>query len=117
MEGGSLLAQVQAADAESAQALADYAQVVLDALLEVEQALSREASLKLRQQQIKEQLKQTQWTEDALEADYTAGLIDFDVYQQGKLSTLDTQEKLKLNHHQVWDNRIQLYLALGQPAR
>jgi multidrug efflux system outer membrane protein len=111
--GGQRRAGVDAARARTEQAAATYAGAVLQALREVEDALALEAN-------IREQLVYT----DARVADARAGdRLAQERYQRGVehlLTVLETQRRLRLAEEtwistqaQLWNARIDLFLALG----
>jgi NodT family efflux transporter outer membrane factor (OMF) lipoprotein len=117
LQGGRIMSQIKAADASSAQALADYARTVLDALLEVEQALSLESSLLKQWKQSKLVLEARVSSEEVTALDYQRGFVEFDAYQRVRLATLQSEQALYQIQLQLWSNRVQIFLAMGGDSK
>jgi len=111
--GGQLRAQVKASKAQVEQAVAGYAGAVLRALREVEDALISEQIQKQRLQVLQLRLREARAAEE----------LALERYQQGLdrlLTVLETQRRrrlaendLILNKAELWNNRVNLFLALG----
>jgi NodT family efflux transporter outer membrane factor (OMF) lipoprotein len=112
-QGGRLRAQVAAAQARLQAQGARYAQTVLNAVREVEDALLRNRLLDQRLQQVTEQREQARFAESLARERYTRGIDSL-------LIVLETErrrqsaEDLQLQVQQLrWNARIDLHLAIG----
>ncbi len=111
--GGALRAQVRANDALARASLQDFADLVLRALLEVEQALSNEKHLR------RELKAGTAWVAAAKASEATTR----DRYRSGRATILETlnskkalfqaQSALVAVHRNLLQNRVDLCLAMG----
>lgn len=112
-QGGRLRAQVRVADAEQAEALADYARTVLQAVREVEDGLENE---RLLRQQLREQRATIDAAESTLELTsqrYERGLQEWDRVIDAR-RRLDLLQGRAIDLRQsLLDNRIALHLALA----
>jgi multidrug efflux system outer membrane protein len=112
-KGGALKAQVEAAEARTEKAAANYAGVVLTALREVEDALVKHQMLSERIEQLQKRLG------EAVQAEKLAS----DRYFQGVdrvLTVLETERRRRIAENELilaegnlWNARIDLFLALG----
>jgi len=112
-QGGRLRAQVDVTLADQTEAVADYAQVALQAFQEVETALTAERLLV--EQEIALQTAATESIEAeklALEQ-YRAGLVDIVTLLESQRRSFEAQSALIETSNQRLQNRIDLYLALG----
>jgi len=112
-KGGQLKAQADAAKARATQAAQNYAGVVLVALREAEDALVRQQTLKDRLGHLAERLKQASQTETLARQRYMRGVEQL-------LVVLDTERRRRLAENELiltagnlWNARIELFLALG----
>lgn len=115
-QGGRLQADVTIAEAQKREASAAYAQRVLDALLEVNQTLSNDRSLRQQMGHIEMALKERETLVQENLADYRTGLSTFVDLQEARLSLISAREEHLRNRLAFWSNRVSLYLALGGPA-
>ena len=112
-QGGRLSAGVDAAEAKVDATLAEYAQAVLRALLEVETALAVEASMAERDRQLARATERADQARGLAEERYRAGRTDI-------LSVL-TAQRQAYESESAWVNarrlhleqRVDLMLALG----
>lgn len=112
-DGGQRRAEVDAARARAEQASAAYAGVILSALREVEDALVRDTATQ----------KRLQFLDQRLEEARAADRIARERYQRGVeplLQVLDAERRLRQAENalldargELWNTRIDLYLALG----
>lgn len=116
IDGGSLISQIRLRDAESAEALADYGTVILDALLEVERALSKINTLVHQLSNIEDDLRFSRLREQTTASDYRLGLVDFSVFQRAKLAVIELNNEKLRSRFELWSQRLQLHLALAEPA-
>jgi len=112
-QGGSLKAGVDAAKARTEQSAANYAQVVLVAMREVEDALVEIRLLTERFEQLKIRLVSADRAEKLARQRYQRGLekilIVIDTEQRRRLA----ENELAINLGNIYEAQINLYLALG----
>jgi multidrug efflux system outer membrane protein len=112
-KGGQLKAQVDAAKARATQAAENYAGVVLVALREAEDALVRQQTLKERTGHLRERLTEALRAETLARQRYMRGveqiLIVLDTERRRRLA----QNELILTTGDLWNGRVELFLALG----
>ena len=111
--GGQLLAQVDESKAMVEAAAAAYANVVLTAMREVEDALVTERSLRERVTLLQRRLEEAQAAESLARSRYDQGLRTL-------LAVLETERRRRIAEYtlaatkgQLWSNRVDLFLALG----
>ena len=111
--GGSLKAQVEASKARTEQAAANYAQVILTAMKEVEDALVAHQMLNERLEQLRIKLVEGTAAEKLARSRYQKGLEKI-------LIVIDTEQRRRLSENEIaltlgdlYEARIALYLALG----
>jgi NodT family efflux transporter outer membrane factor (OMF) lipoprotein len=112
-QGGRLQAGIEAAQAEVQAVLAEYAQAILRAFLEVEIALAIEASLDDRERQLALAAERAGDARELAEERYRAGRSD--------ILTVLTAERQAFSSESAWvgarrerlEQRVDLYLALG----
>lgn len=114
-EGGRLQAERALAAADNREVWSLYAQIVLDALLEVESTLAAEAYL------VAEEAALTRAAEEAREAaflaldEYSKGLTDIVTLLESQRRAVNSESsRLRVARLRL-DNRVNLYLALGGP--
>ena len=112
-KGGQLKAQVDAAKARSTQAAENYAGVVLVALREAEDALVRQQTLKARIDHLRERLKEGLRAESLARQRYLRGVEKI-------LIVLETERRRRIGENELirttgdlWNARVELFLALG----
>lgn len=111
--GGKLRATVRAADAHREALVADYSGAVLNALREVENALASEKTNRMRLAHLEERLFEAQAAERLANTRYRQGV-------QSLLTLLETERRrfkaeieLVAVRTELWNVRIDLFLALG----
>ena len=111
--GGQLKAGVEAAKARAQRAAANYAKVILTAMREVEDALAGEQTLQERIAFLRVRLDDAMSAESLAVDRYSRGL-------EGILTVLETERRRRLAENeliltqgQLFNARIDLYLALG----
>jgi len=112
-KGGQLRAQVEAARARAEAASAQYAGAVLQALREVEDALTADATLQNQLEAARRRVDAASNAEELARWRYDGGtgaLLDLLAAARAKQLS---QLALTLTQAGLWDNRVGLYLALG----
>ncbi len=112
-QGGRIRANIDLATANENEALALYAQTVLDAFKEVESALASEHFLTLQERALLSSVKEQKAALQLAQQQYEGGLV-------GIITLLETQRRA-FNAESAWlntlnrklQNRINLHLALG----
>lgn len=112
-QGGRLIAEKDRADAETLEAAANYAQIVLQAFYEVETALVAEDLLRSQQQALKLAVEESVEAEQLALEEYSAGLTTMITLLEAQRRSYDAQSELLRISRQRLINRISLYLALG----
>ena len=112
-QGGRLRAQVDLAKSQSQQAMALYAQSVLQAYGEVEAALTAEGLLKQRQNALETAAEQALAARRLAEERYATGLADVITMLDAQRRAYDAESLLLGVRRQRLENRIDLHLALG----
>lgn len=116
-QGGQLRAEAEIRELETAFSYQQYRDTLLNAVTEIEQALSQEQALVKRQQHIETALASAENNLRQYQANYRSGLrtiLDLLTVQQ---QTYDLQAQLDDLIYQRLLNRISLGLALGLEAR
>ncbi|MEO0446473.1 MAG: TolC family protein, partial [Verrucomicrobiota bacterium] len=112
-EGGALRANIRLQEAELEGLARNYASLVLTALQEVESALQGESKLReqlLRQGQSVRALKQA---EELSRERYLDGLLSLQDFLDTQQRRYAAEQSWLLTHQTYWNNRVNLYLALG----
>lgn len=113
LDGGRRIAEVERNEAISQQALNQYANVLLTAVGEVENALIQEKQQQLLVQNLTQQVKLAQDSSDRIRARYLFGAMDFFRVLSAEL-TLQNLERTRLQaQQQLFDYRIALNKALA----
>ncbi len=111
--GGQLKAQVEISEAIAQEMAANYASAVLNAVREVESALMRERVLREKLVNLNKSLVESQASEKLATQRYLRGLESIvtvlDAQRRKRVSQLEVTKALA----QIWQARIDLYLALG----
>lgn len=115
LNGNALKLQAEQKSKEAEASLAQYKDVVLKALADVEGALAQEKAYS--QQLIKQKriLETTRRMLSSFEEQYQANIIDLKEYLQAKDTLLDEQLKWANAQYKLASNRVELALALGIP--
>jgi len=111
--GGTLSAQAEAAEKLAVASELQFAQSLLRALAEVENALGSEAQIQARIGELEQQLEALQRRSANSESRFQAGVGDaFSIYQH-RADALRAKSSLHSARLLLLTNRIDLYLALG----
>ena len=113
LRGGALDAERAVAAARDHQALADYAQVVLSALVEVEIALTAEGLLVEQEAALRIAEKESTEAEQLALDRYRSGLTDIVTWLEARQRAFDARSSLIAVNNRRLQNRIGLYRALG----
>ncbi|MBW8036069.1 MAG: efflux transporter outer membrane subunit [Planctomycetes bacterium] len=111
--GGSLKAQVEASKARRDQQLANYAQVILKAFEEVENALVSQSELYEQGEFLKLRLKEAKISEELAKQRYSVGLETILVLLDTERRRRRAEDELSITMGQLYSARVQLFLALG----
>jgi NodT family efflux transporter outer membrane factor (OMF) lipoprotein len=111
--GGKVRGLIQAEEARTAQAVAEYEKTVLNALAEVENSL-----VALRQEEMRQDLLQTavtsaQQSVELVHTQYIEGLTDFQNYLDSQRALFNQQDQLATSRGQVVKNLVFLNRAMG----
>ena len=112
-QGGRLYAAQQVAIAKSDEALQNYTQTILTALLEVETSLFTEPHLNDQQQALTRASESAAASQQLAKEQYAEGLVDIITLLDTQRRVFDSQRALLSIQNQRLQNRINLYLALG----
>jgi NodT family efflux transporter outer membrane factor (OMF) lipoprotein len=112
-QGGRLRANIDFNDAQTKRAMAEYEQAVLNALAEVENALTNEYYLAERENALKKASEQSLGARNLAEIQYSRGVSDFLTMLESARSAFDTESRYINARRERLDARIDLYLALG----
>ena len=112
-QGGRLRAQVDRAEAQTAEVLANYANTALVAYAEVETALAAEAFLADRVGHLTNAVEQARAAERLAEERYLAGLENYITVLDSQRSAAQADGDLIAARRLRLENRVDLYLALG----
>jgi NodT family efflux transporter outer membrane factor (OMF) lipoprotein len=112
-EGGRLRARIDASDAGTRESLASFADVVLQAYVEVESALAVETFLRDRERHLDTAASESRAGRELAEDRYRAGAETLLVVLEAQRRELD-HESLRLAARRIrLDTRVDLHLALG----
>jgi NodT family efflux transporter outer membrane factor (OMF) lipoprotein len=112
-QGGRLRANIDFNDAQTKMAMADYEKAVLTALAEVENALTNEYYLAVRERALQKAAEQSLGARNLAEIQYSRGVTDFLTMLESARSAFDTESRYIDARRERLDARIDLYLALG----
>jgi NodT family efflux transporter outer membrane factor (OMF) lipoprotein len=112
-QGGKLRANVDFNEAQAKIALAEYEVTVLNALAEVENALTNEYYLSQREEALKEAADQSSAARRLAEIQYSRGVTDFLTMLESARAAYDTESRYINARRERLDARVDLYLALG----
>ena len=110
---GRLKANVQATEARSREAAANYESLMWKAYLEVESALAAEETLQNQQRSLQDSQVTTRTAIDLAEQRYAAGMGDIFSILALQRAVLETQSAVLALQRARIDNRVDLHLALG----
>ena len=112
-QGGALAGQVDVRNAEQKQAVAQYAQIALRALGEVENALASEIAFQDREQILQRAVAENDRALELAKVAFNVGSIDMRPVQQQQLALYATRSALVRVRSEQRLQRIGLHLALG----
>jgi NodT family efflux transporter outer membrane factor (OMF) lipoprotein len=112
-KGGAVRQNIEAQSALQEQALIKYETVILDALEEVENAITAYAEEQRRTEALREATKAAQDAADLAQQKYQSGLTDFANVLDAQRSLLSFQDQLAQSKGNVTSNLVRLYKALG----
>lgn len=112
-QGGRLRANLARSHAVADQALAQYAQSLLNAFGEVETAIVAEQRLARRVEYTQEAADQSVAAQSLAERQYAAGLVDYITVLESQRRALNTLSELITVKRERLDARVNLHLALG----
>ena len=112
-EGGRLREEVTRAEAQSAEALAVFANTALTAYAEVETALAAEAILLEREQQLAASVEHAQGAARLAYERYLTGIDNYITVLESQRSAAQAEGELIAARRLRLENRVDLYLALG----
>ena len=113
-DGGRRKADVKIATAQQKEALANYKKEALEALADVENALSNESALFQRARALRAAYRQAKLAEEIAEAKYQQGEGQLLDVQQIKRNTISSNVQWLRLRQELISERVNLYLALGQ---
>ena len=113
-DGGRRKADVKIATAQQKEALANYKKEALEALADVENALSNESALFQRARALRAAYRQAKLAEEIAEAKYQQGEGQLLDVQQIKRNTISSNIQWLRLRQELISERVNLYLALGQ---
>lgn len=112
-QGGRLRAQVHQAQAVQAEVLSNYANTALRAFAEVENALTAERLLRLREEHLRESSRQARAAAELADERYRAGLTDLITLLGAQRRAFEAESAwIQVRRNQL-DARVDLILALG----
>ena len=112
-QGGRLRARAQLAQADEERLLAHYAQTLLQACADVENALVHETSLAAEESAQEESARQAVAAQALAEDRYRQGLENFITVLEAQRRALQARGALLSLRRQRLDARVQLHMALG----
>lgn len=112
-QGGRLSTQASIAELELAQQVWIYQETLLEAISEVEIALSKETNLKAQQEHLQDAIESAQRSYYSFREKYQQGLVDIFDLLSTQEQTYDLQSQLIQVTYNRLANRIDLGLALG----
>ena len=112
-QGGRLRAQIDRAEAQTAEILATYVNTALVAYAEVETTLAAEAFLSDREQHLVISVEQARAAERLADERYSTGLDAYITVLDSQRSAFQAEADLIAARRLRLDNRVDLYLALG----
>ncbi len=112
-KGGQLRAQVKAAKARAEQAAQNYAQTVLIAMREVEDALVKQKLLAERIDELKVAVDEAYKAEDLARSRYSRGVERILILLETERRRRNVENELAIATGELFEARIDLFLALG----
>jgi len=112
-QGGRLKADIRQQEAEFRTELENYVDIVLQAYLEVENALNAETRLQEREQALERAVEEALKAEERLELRYTEGLATILQLLDAQTRRISAEGQLISAQKERLANRVRLHLALG----
>ena len=112
-KGGQIRAQIRAAKARYEELAAEYAGIVLQAMKEVEDALTGERLLQVQIEHTSRQFEESKAAEDLSRRRYERGVESLLTVLEAERNRRISEEQLTILKGQIWTTRINLHLALG----
>lgn len=112
-KGGQLRARVDAAKARYSELGANYAQTVLTALREVEDALANEQLLQTRHETLEDRLEKAVTAETIAKRRYMTGVGQMITVLETERRRRLAEDELNSIKGELWSSRVNLFLALG----
>ena len=112
-KGGQIRAQIKAAKARYEEMAANYANTVITAIREVEDALITEKMLQQQLEQTQISLTEAKAAEDLSRQRYQSGVEGILSVLESEQRSRTAEEQLTVLKGQIWTSRVNLYLALG----
>lgn len=112
-KGGQIRAQIEAAKARYEQSAANYAATVLNAIMEVENALVAEQLLAEQLEQSQIRVTEATAAEELSRQRYQSGVETILSVLESERRSRSAEELLTVLKGQIWTARVNLYLALG----
>ncbi len=112
-QGGRLKAQVKQAEARVQELSANYANKILVAIREVEDALAEERLIQQRLIALEERFVQAKAAEKLAYDRYLKGVVQLATVLETERSRRTAQDELNSLKGQIWQARVNLLLALG----
>ena len=112
-QGGALRNSAEISELQLEQAYWAYRTALLDAVMEVENALGQERSTTRQQNHLNDALESAERSQNSYQDRYRDGLADITELLQVQQNTFDIQSQLIQVSHDRLANRINLGLALG----
>ena len=112
-QGGRIRAQIDAREQQLAAQFETYAETVLSAYREVENALDAEDRLRLREEALQIALEEAQFAERRLETRYVEGLATILQLLDAQSRRLNAEGQLIGAQAERLSNRVRLHVALG----
>lgn len=113
VDAGRIEAQVELERARTDDALSAYANAVLQAFLEVENALTAESLLAERERALADAAEQSALAEELALERYRKGLVGIVTWLEARRRAFDARSDLLEVNNQRYQNRVGLFLALG----
>ncbi len=114
--GFQLFAERSQAEARVKQAAADYAQVVLQAVQEVETTMAADKWLRHQEKLLEQETTESNAAMRLAENDYIIGMTDIITLLEAQRRAFTSESNLLEIRKQRLQNRVNLYLALGGPV-
>jgi NodT family efflux transporter outer membrane factor (OMF) lipoprotein len=112
-EGGKLRSNIRLQESEARELSAAYAYDILNAVREVETALKSEQEFIREIAYLEDSAQALKKADDIQQERYLSGILDLRELLETQQRRYATQQNLLLKRQERWNNRIDLYLALG----